>query len=43
MQINIKLFNELAVVPQYAKPGDAAMDLVATSVEYLNGQIKYGT
>ncbi len=43
MNINIKLFNEKAVIPQYAKSGDAAMDLVATSIEYLNDQIKYGT
>lgn len=32
--VNIKKLVEHAVIPKYAKPGDAAMDLVATSVNY---------
>lgn len=31
MKLKIKLLVPEAVIPQYAKPGDAAMDLVATS------------
>lgn len=32
--VNIKLLNDSAVLPTYAKDGDAGMDLVVTSVEY---------
>ena len=34
MNIKFKKLNECAVLPQYAKPGDAGKDLVATSYEY---------
>jgi dUTP pyrophosphatase len=32
MQVRIKKLNENAVIPSYAKDGDAGMDLVATSI-----------
>ena len=32
MQVRIKKLNELAVIPSYAKAGDAGMDLVATEI-----------
>ena len=32
MQVRIKKLNENAVIPSYAKGGDAGMDLVATSI-----------
>ena len=44
LKINIKKLVPEAVIPSYAKPGDAGMDLVATSVgidEYNN--TVYGT
>ena len=34
MIIKAKKLNPDAVIPKYAKPGDAAMDLYATSVDY---------
>ena len=34
MIVKIKKFNENAVIPKYAKPDDAGMDLTATSYEY---------
>ena len=34
MLIKIKRLNENAVIPKYAKPGDACVDLVATSLTY---------
>ena len=44
MQVNIKKLNESAVVPSYAKHGDAGMDLTATSKNYdENGNVVYGT
>lgn len=45
MKVKIKVLNENARVPKYAKPGDAGMDLVATS-HYYDGEIDcevYGT
>jgi len=33
MRVNIKKLHEDAVIPSYAKPGDAGMDLTAISVE----------
>lgn len=43
MKVNIKKLDENAVIPTYAKSGDAGMDLVATSKEYDNdGNIVYG-
>lgn len=47
MKVKIKKLVENAVVPQYAKLGDAGMDLTAVSMETLNvsdyGYIEYGT
>lgn len=44
MKVKIKKLHENAVVPKYAKDGDAGMDLTATSVEYNHehGTIEYG-
>ena len=44
MKIRIKKINELAVIPTYAKEGDAGMDLVATSIisETIT-DVTYGT
>jgi dUTP pyrophosphatase len=43
MQVRIKKLNENAVIPTYAKEGDAGMDLVATSIKFDGTQITYGT
>ena len=44
MQVNIKRLNENAVIPTYAKHGDAGMDLTATSKSYDDhGNVVYGT
>lgn len=37
--IKVKRFSPKAVIPSYAKPGDAGMDLTATKVEYLPGYV----
>lgn len=43
MDIKIKRLVENAVVPSYAKKGDAGMDLTAVSVSKMgNNQVKYG-
>lgn len=45
LQVKIKKLNEFAVIPKYAKSGDAAVDLTALSKEvkkYPN-QVVYGT
>ena len=43
MKVRIKKLNENAVIPSYAKSGDAGMDLVATSIISENDtQITYG-
>jgi dUTP pyrophosphatase len=34
MNVKIKKLNENAVIPSYAKPGDAGMDLTSISYEY---------
>lgn len=34
LNVKIKRLNPNAIIPQYAKPGDAGMDLVATSQEF---------
>ena len=34
MKVKIKRLSDKAVIPQYAKEGDAGMDLVATSADY---------
>lgn len=44
MKVKVKKLSENAVIPQYAKEGDAGLDLVATSVSTdKNGNIVYGT
>lgn len=44
MKVKIKRLTEKAVIPTYAKDGDAGMDLVATSKIYdENGNVVYGT
>lgn len=45
MDIKIKKLNENAVIPKYAKEGDAGLDLTATSYEYdeLKDNHIYGT
>ena len=44
MKVNIKRLNENAVIPTYAKHGDAGMDLTATSKSYDDhGNVVYGT
>ena len=44
MLVNIKKLVPEAVIPTYAKEGDAGMDLVATSVDHSNEHyIEYGT
>jgi dUTP pyrophosphatase len=43
MKVRIKKLNEIAVIPSYAKSGDAGMDLVATSIILeTSTQITYG-
>lgn len=44
MEVKIKKLHKDAVIPKYAKEGDAGLDLTATSVEHDNyGNIVYGT
>lgn len=45
MKVKIKKLNEAAVLPKYAKDGDAGMDLTATSKKFdpATGCIIYGT
>ena len=44
MEVRIKKLHKDAVIPKYAKEGDAGLDLTATSVEYdKHGNIVYGT
>lgn len=44
MQVKIKKLHPDAVIPTYAKPGDAGMDITAVSKEYDdNGNVVYGT
>lgn len=43
MQVKVKKLHQNAVIPKYAKPGDAGLDLVSTSYEYVNGRHVYGT
>lgn len=44
MEVKIKKLCEAAVIPSYAKPGDAGMDLVATSRIFDKyGNVEYGT
>lgn len=44
MQVRVKKLHEDAVIPAYGKPGDAGLDLTATSIEKDNyGNVVYGT
>uniref|UniRef100_UPI003D7FE5D2 dUTP diphosphatase n=1 Tax=Pedobacter sp. TaxID=1411316 RepID=UPI003D7FE5D2 len=44
MKVNVKKLAENAVLPTYAKHGDAGMDLTATSKNYdEHGNVVYGT
>lgn len=44
LDVKIKKLNENAVIPSYAKDGDAGMDLTATSKSYdEHGNVVYGT
>lgn len=46
MELKIKRLVPGATIPTYARPGDAGMDLVATGIEWNNGntmQVTYGT
>ena len=43
MKVKIKKLHSDAVIPTYAKSGDAGMDLVATSMKFDGTQITYGT
>lgn len=44
MKVNVKKLDSNAVLPTYAKHGDAGMDLTATSKSYdENGNVVYGT
>jgi len=43
MNVKIKKLNNNAVVPVYAKPGDAGLDLTATSKDENQLYIEYGT
>ena len=47
MKIRFKKLNPNAIVPAYSKPGDAGLDLTATSKELINnsqyGYLEYGT
>jgi dUTP pyrophosphatase len=43
VSLKIKRLNDIAVIPKYAKAGDAGLDLVATSYERKDGRHVYGT
>ena len=44
MKIKIKRLHENSIIPSYAKPGDAGLDLTATSKNYDEfGNVSYGT
>lgn len=45
LNLNVKLRNDRAVMPSYARAGDAGMDLTATSVEvdFQTGLVTYYT
>lgn len=43
MDVKICKLSEDAVIPTYAHPGDAGMDVVATSVNITEDYIEYGT
>ena len=43
MKVKIKKLDSKAVIPTYAKPGDAGMDIYATSMKFTEDYIEYGT
>ena len=45
MKIKVKLIDEniKTTIPKYQKDGDAGLDLVATSIEFTDDFIEYGT
>lgn len=47
MEIKVKRLDPKAIIPCYAKAGDAGMDLTATSIKFVNdpgyGFVEYGT
>ena len=43
MNVKIKKLSKDAVIPSYAKIGDAALDLTAVSISYTNSYVEYGT
>ena len=44
LRVSVKKLHNDAIIPQYAKPGDAGLDLTATSVvENTTFQVTYGT
>ena len=43
MKVKIKRLAEEAVIPSYAKPGDAGMDLTAISIQITDKYIQYKT
>ena len=47
MKVKIQKLNEKAVIPKYAKPGDAGLDLTAVSENFKQTQggivVEYGT
>lgn len=42
MKVKVKKLVENAVIPTYAKPGDAGLDLTATSIEIKDDKVTYG-
>ena len=43
MKVKIKKLDSKAQIPVYANPGDAGMDVVATSMKFEENYIEYGT
>ena len=43
MILKIKKLNKRAVIPKFAKEGDAGMDLVAVSMLQTEDYVEYGT
>lgn len=43
MKVKVRKLNEKAKIPSYSKPGDAGLDLTATSKSEVGGCIVYGT
>ena len=43
MLLKIRKLREDAVLPHYAKDGDAGMDLTAVSIEVTEAYVEYGT